>query len=141
MTLEIEKNLRVYLTRHVLATGTDKESFTQDVLLKVNEDDDVQFYWALLSQVIEDPHDSEELLNAIIKLWVTVRGFSLTASWMESYKRNNKTILQKSIDYGKVLVVVHIRGIHITILITLLSMHLLTCTFPFWQRCFINVSF
>ncbi len=50
----------------MLATGTDKESFTQDVLLKVNENDDVQFYWALLSQEIEDPHDSEELLNETV---------------------------------------------------------------------------
>ncbi len=38
--VEIEKNVRVCLPKHMLATGTDKESFTQDVLLKVNENDD-----------------------------------------------------------------------------------------------------
>ena len=93
--------MRVLLPKHMLATGSDRESFTQDVICKVSDNEDVQFYWAILSQEVDDPDDSEELLNEVVKLWVTVRGFSITASWMESYKRNEKKTVQKSTGLRK----------------------------------------
>ena len=31
----------------------------------MSDNEDVQFYWAILSQEVDDPDDSEELLNEI----------------------------------------------------------------------------
>ncbi len=95
------------LPKHILTTSSstksDRDSFTQDVLHKVSNNDNVQFHWTILSQEIDDPHDSEELLNEIVRLWVTVRGFSITASWMESYKKKEKRTVQKSTGLRKCL--------------------------------------
>ena len=60
------------------------------------QDEDVQFHWALINQDIDKPEDAEVLLIEIVKLWVTIRGFSLAASWMEEYKKSNKKNTQKS---------------------------------------------
>ena len=45
---------------------------------------------------IDDSDDAQGLLGEIIKLWVTVRGFSMTATWMEVYKKTEKKTLQKA---------------------------------------------
>ena len=47
------------------------------------EDEDVQFHWALVSADIHLEDHSQQLLSEVISLWVTIRGFSLAASWME----------------------------------------------------------
>ena len=46
------------------------------------------FYWSMLSIDIHSPEDADELLKAVIKLWVTIRGYSLTAAWFEEYKKS-----------------------------------------------------
>ena len=64
----------------------------------------MQFYWSLLSIDINSPEDSDELLQAIVKLWITVHGFSVTAAWLEQYKKashqtvNKKEALQKELQ-------------------------------------------
>ena len=73
MFIEIEKCVRVYLPKHMLTSSSVKESFKQNVHDKVTEKEDVQFYWAILSQDIDDPDHAQELLGEIIKLWVTVK--------------------------------------------------------------------
>lgn len=64
----------------------------------ITKNEDIQFYWAILSQDINDP----ELLGEIIKLWITVRGFSITATWMEVYKKKE---YKKQLGLERVLVV------------------------------------
>lgn len=93
--VEIEKIVRLVLPKHVLATSTDENYFKRNVHDNIIQNDDVQFHWCLLSQDIDDPDDSQELLTEIVKLWVTVRGFSITASWMEAYKKKEKKTTQK----------------------------------------------
>ena len=89
--VQVERCVRSLLPRHVLSTlSDDKESFRQDVLSKVVADEEVQFFWAMLSQEFRDPEEAHELLYEIVKLWVTVRGYSLTASWKEVYKKREK---------------------------------------------------
>ena len=61
----------------------------------------MQFFWCILSQDIDDPEQSEELLLEIIKLCVTVRGFSMVASWVEAYKHCQKKTVQKSTSLRK----------------------------------------
>ena len=43
-----------------------------------------------------DSDCSSELLDKIVKLWVTLRGFSLCGAWMEAYRVANKKATQKA---------------------------------------------
>ena len=61
----------------------------------VRKDDDVQFYWSMLSVDIEEEHNSE-LLHHIVQLWLTIRGFSISKAWMENYKCAAKSDISKS---------------------------------------------
>jgi len=40
----------------------------------------------------EKEENFEALLEEIISLWLTIKGFSITASWMEEYKNRQQTI-------------------------------------------------
>ena len=44
-----------------------------------------------------------QLLREIVTLWVTVRGFSITAMWMEVYKKVCQTITTKRAGLRKEL--------------------------------------
>ena len=81
----------------------DKASFKKSVFDVIVKNENVQFYWTLLSQNIESPENSEALLTEIIHLWVTIRGFSMAASWMEEYKKNTKKTTQKSTGLRKAI--------------------------------------
>ena len=48
-----------------------------------------------MSQCV-DSENAIELLQDIEKLWVTVRGFSITALWMEMYKKESKKLIKKT---------------------------------------------
>jgi hypothetical protein len=58
----------------------------------ISEDIDVQFYWTLISQDIDDEEDAIELLTDICD---TIRGFSMASAWMEEYKKLKKTKVAK----------------------------------------------
>ena len=52
------------------------------------------------------PEDADELLKTVIKLWVTIRGYSLTAAWFEEYKKahhssSKKKALRKDLRLNK----------------------------------------
>ena len=47
--------------------------------------------------------DEQLVLQDIVKLWVTIRGYSMVATWMEAYKQNEKANLQKSTGLRKSL--------------------------------------
>ena len=57
---------------------------------RIMHNEAVEWNWTLLSQCIDAESDAIELLEAIVTLWVTVRGFSITATWMEVYKSTTK---------------------------------------------------
>ena len=85
----------------MLSGEKDKQSFRTNVHEKVKDSEEVQFYWCLLSPDIDDHEHSQELLSEIITLWVTTRGFSLTASWMKEFKNQEKLSTQKSTGLRK----------------------------------------
>ena len=94
MFVEIEKHVCHLLPQCMIRNDNDKAIFKKSVLNRIAGEENVQFYWTLLSQDIEEEENSEALLAEIISLWITIRGFSLAASWMEEYKNNfKKTIL------------------------------------------------
>ena len=97
----IEKIVKTALQRHMLSEKADKDSFKLNVLDAIAVDEEVQFLWCILSQDIDDPQHSQELLQEVIKLWVTIRGFSMVGSWVETYKQNHKKTVQKSTSLRK----------------------------------------
>ena len=80
------------LPQHMAKRNSDESLYTS-VISKVSKDKEVQ--WSLLSQCIECENDSMELLEELIKLWVTIRVFSITAMWVELYKKQTKTTTAK----------------------------------------------
>ncbi len=59
------------------------------------KNEDVQFQWCMVTTEVED-EEARSLLNMIVNLYVTIRGFSFAKSIMEQYKVSNKKNLQKS---------------------------------------------
>ena len=47
--VEVEKIVRVFLPKYVIHNDNDKVTFKKSVMDKVIENNDVQFYWTLLS--------------------------------------------------------------------------------------------
>ena len=91
--IEIELCVRTYLPHQLLKTHSEID-FTKNVHDKVFSDEDVQFHWTLLSQNIQDSDSSDVLLKEIIKLWITIRGFSITGYWLELYKEKEKNTIK-----------------------------------------------
>ena len=102
--VEIEKQTRVLLTRHMhKSTSKNSEDFKENVISKIVDNEDVQFHWTLISQCIDKEEDATWLLFEIVKLYVTVRGFSIAATWLEQYKREEKLFTKKSVELRKKL--------------------------------------
>ena len=101
MFIEIEKSVRQLLPQSIIRNDNDKATFKKSVLDKIAKEENVQFYWTLLSSDIEKVENSEALLAEIISLWITIRGFSLSASWMEEYKKNKQKTIQKTTGLHK----------------------------------------
>lgn len=98
--IEIEKCVRMYLPKHLSKSNS---AFKESVHDKVLANEDVQFHWTLLSQDIDNPDDSLAVLTDIVKLWVTLRGFSMVGAWMEVYKSQEGRNTQKSTGLRKSL--------------------------------------
>ena len=91
--IEVEKQVRILLPGHATTSSESTDTFKTNVIKKIA---DHEWHWTLLSQCIDSEEDAVELLHNIIFLWVTIRGFSLAATWMEMYKKSNhKTTKQK----------------------------------------------
>ena len=69
-----------------------------EVMQKVTSDDDVLFYWLIVSAdfEIDDREVHTILLEKIVELYVTVRGFSLASGWLEQYKQCTKQSTQRT---------------------------------------------
>ena len=95
---KIEQKVRTRLPQQLKSRDGCKE----ELIKTVASNDEVQFMWSMLSVDIDDSF-SYELLDDIIKLWVTIRGFSTVSAWMEEYKQTTKTNTQKSKGLRKTL--------------------------------------
>ena len=103
---EVERTLQPKLQHALLnsatateETATDKESLIAEVV----SDDDVCFYWSLCSIYIPDEGLSNELLTEIVKLWLTIRGFSLAKEWIEKHKWEERRSSAKAKSLRKAL--------------------------------------
>lgn len=97
---EVEKTTRTLLASRIL----NKRSITQDdVIEKIEKNEEVQFHWTLISHCIDKNEDANWLLHELVKLYVTIRGFSMVAMWMELYKNKTKKCTSKSVELRKKL--------------------------------------
>ena len=85
--LAVEMNVRSSLMT-LLREGSCQATEDQRKILlqRMLEDEDILFFWSLVS-VDCDGSLSIELLREILALWVTIRGYSIAGCWMEQYKR------------------------------------------------------
>ena len=60
----------------------------------IASDDNIQFYWTILSVDITSEENACKVLKKIIGIWLTVRGYSIAGTWLEQHleisKRNSK---------------------------------------------------
>ena len=82
---------------------TVKVDFKEQVTENIMKDDDVLFNWLMISGNWESK-EAETLFKMITDLWVTIRGFSFTSTWIEKYKIAHHHSIQKSKGIRKQLV-------------------------------------
>jgi len=59
------------------------------MLEKLMQDEQIKLRWNALTQDIDfAEEDSDNLMKEIVTLWITIRGFSLAATWLETYKQS-----------------------------------------------------
>ena len=93
-------------TRHALKSYLHTSHDQKDVVKKLILDEDILFHWSMLSIDLDD-EESPEVLNDIITLWINIRGFSITGSWVEQQKKVSDTAtkskpgLRKGLKRGK----------------------------------------
>ena len=72
-------------------TSETKERLTHLIL----HDQEINFIW---SNVMEEvgKEESNTLLNMVVDVYVTIRGYGFAKRWVEKYKQDNKETMQKS---------------------------------------------
>ena len=89
----IEVRTQQLLPNHLTGLShTNKE----ELLRTVMHDSEVQRCWSIVSTDISDENDSNELLQMIVDMWITLRGFALTSKWLEDYKLAKGKTVNKS---------------------------------------------
>ena len=48
--------------------------------------DDILFHWSMLCVDLDD-NGASEVLKDVLTLWINIRGFSITGSWIEQCKK------------------------------------------------------
>ena len=69
-------------------------NFKAKVRKEILENEDIAFYWSILSCDWE-VDASQALLELLVDLFLTIRGFSYASAWMEKYKAATAKTLQK----------------------------------------------
>ena len=85
-----------YVAKKVLIIGKDinKENIKKKLHNSILADEEIKFKWSLLSAEM-DEKAATLLFNEMVSLFITVRGFAFTTSYVEIYKQTQKKNLQK----------------------------------------------
>ena len=74
---------------------TSVQDVTSDLRMKVKDcaltDEEISFYRCMLTVDVDDEIGAE-LLSMIVDLYITIRGFSFSKSFMERYKQQSKKV-------------------------------------------------
>ena len=97
--LAVELEIR----QHLSAANVSQDTNVKKILLdKVFANEEVLFHWEIISHNWE-PVESLELLKIMIEHFITVRGFSFVAGFMELYKQTKKRSTGKAKALRKTL--------------------------------------
>ena len=77
------------------ALEDSKERCREQLTTAVTRSDEVLFHWCMLTTEIEEIH-AQTVLDMLVSLWITIRGFSFASSFLEMYKQDKKKGLQRS---------------------------------------------
>ena len=83
------------VTRTVLPKKLLECNESIDVIMSVMESSEVATHWSAIAQPITEEADRSVLLQDIVALWVTMRGFSMASAWMEQFKRAREAHVRK----------------------------------------------
>jgi len=64
----------------------------------VIDNDDVLFQWCMLTPQVSDS-DAGLVLEMLVKMWITIRGFSFASGWLELYKQQKMEQLKPHVVY------------------------------------------
>ena len=92
----MELEVKLFFARHPYQVDIKK------LMKKIIENEDVLFFWALLSADWEE-EESKALLELLVEHYITVRGYSCASGWVEKYKQAHKKSMQKSKGIRKLL--------------------------------------
>ena len=81
--LQLEKLIRAEL---VTLRPHSHTSSKEDIIDRICTNESIDFHWSVLA-IDLSAEDSTELLSEVVKLWLTVRGHSISGTWLEQYKR------------------------------------------------------
>ena len=77
-----------------------RSGYNNKVVKSILSGDDVQFLWyMLLVEMVT--REAEVVLEMLLTLWTTIRGFSFSSAWMELYKQKNKKASNVPMLLGK----------------------------------------
>ena len=65
------------------------------LIQQITSDEAVGFHWCIATADL-GKEERQVLLDMVIELWITIRGFSFVSGWIEQYKLLNKKTLKKS---------------------------------------------
>lgn len=88
----IEMKTQELLPQHLRTQQTSSKQLIAEVVA----DDDVQFWWSMISIDIDLEIEQSQLLEEIIEKWITMRGFSMVSSWLEQYKLAKQKNVKRS---------------------------------------------
>ena len=74
-----------------------------EVTEHILKNEDVQFHLSIVACDWEE-EEAKELLQQVVKMWVTIRGFSYASAWVEKFKSTSAKLLQKSKGLRKKLI-------------------------------------
>ena len=94
--------MEVEFRQHVNPGSNIRGINKENVIARIIDNEDVSFNWSIIA-VNWDSASKDALLQLIVQHWVTVRGFSFSAAYMEKYKQKHKKTVQKSKGIRKTL--------------------------------------
>ena len=77
------------------ALEDSKERCRERLTTALSSNDEILFHWCMLTAEIEEIH-AQTVLDMLVSLWVTIRGFSFASAFIEMYKQEKKKALQRS---------------------------------------------
>ena len=96
MCLMMFKEIELAMRGHLLANLKGSTSNDRDTIIKsVAANENVRFYWSMISVDIQDEEHAITLLEEVIALWLTIRGYSIARHWIEHHKEISKCTKQR----------------------------------------------